>query len=808
MDTKDFQKDPLKFASLIAHQLQSPLNAVSAALQSVLAEYTGPLSPQQRGSLEKANERCDQAIESVRRMLAIIKAGAGQGAEEPPASLPNVVRQVHAHHVPEAAGHDIAIMVDMQFRPCHVRLGEPALVEVLSALVNNAVKYTPGHGRIRIAVSEGKDSGYVRVAVADSGIGVSETDRDRIFEPFYRSTTAPKSTRPGVGLGLAFVKSVVEAAGGEVSVRRSAELGGAEFVLELPIAEMAGEATEARPGRAPTMRVVIIGGVTAGPKAAAKIIRLMPDTDVTIVEKGSLMSYAGCGLPYYVSGVVRNQKRLISSSAGVVRDPVFFRNVMNVHVMNQTEALEIDRAHKRVRIQDCLSGRESWLPYDKLLIATGASAFVPENLKTTLKNVFTLHGMRDAEGIRSAMADAMARDVVIVGGGLIGIEMTEALVQKGARVTILEKLPHILPILDADMAALVERHMESHGVRIATNTTVLALEGKDSVSAVVTDRGSFPANLVVLACGIRPNVERAAAVGLELGETGAIRVDACMRTSDPDIYAAGDCAETNHRMTGRPCYIPLGSTATKQGRVAAVNICGGRDQFPGVLGSCICKVFDYSAARTGLGEDEARRLGYDVVTVLVPGPDRAHYMPAAGLLLLMLVFDRRTRKLLGLQATGPGAVDKRIDVAALAIAAGLTVDDLANEDLCYAPPYSTPLDNIITAANVARNKLDGFLVGISAVEVHEKLIRREDVVFLDVRTPEEYERERLPWSTLIPLGALRGRLSKLPRDKEIIVFCDISLRAYEGALILKSAGLSNVRVMEGGMAMWPYEKLE
>jgi NADPH-dependent 2,4-dienoyl-CoA reductase/sulfur reductase-like enzyme/rhodanese-related sulfurtransferase/two-component sensor histidine kinase len=808
MKPEEFQNDPLKFASLLAHQLQSPLNAVSAALQTVLGEYTGPISSRQRGSLERANERCDQAILSVRRMLAIIKAGAGQAPDETPAALSDAIRQVHTRFVHEAHKRDISIGVDLQVPPCLVGLGAAALLEVLGALVSNALKYTPDQGRVQITVGAGGDASRVRVSVADSGIGVPEQDSGKIFQPFFRSSTARQSGRPGVGLGLAFVKSVVEAAGGQVRLGRSESLGGAEFSLELAVVGQAAETEGLPAGKSAVMRVVIIGGVTAGPKAAAKIIRLLPETDVTIVEKGNVMSYAGCGLPYYVSGMVNDQKRLVSSQAGVVRDSVFFRNVKNVHVMNGTEAVEIDRQNRRVRVAVGLQRREEWLPYDKLVITTGASAHVPKSLRTSLRNVFTLHGMQDAEGIRSALAGTQAQDVVIVGGGLIGIEMTEALVRKGARVTIVETLPQILPILDADMALLVERHMESHGVRVSTGTTALSLEGEDSVTAVVTDKGRFPANLVILACGIRPTVDLAVGAGLELGETGAIRVDAFMRTSDPDIFAAGDCVETLHRLTGRPCYVPLGSTATKQGRVAAVNVCGGQDRFPGVLGSSICRVFDYTVARTGLGEDEARRLGHDVVSARVPGPDRAHFMQTAGLLLLKLIIDRTTRKLLGVQITGAGAADKRIDVAATALAAGLTVDDLANLDLCYGPSFSTAMDNILTAANVVRNKLDGQLESCTAQEVHDKLARREDVVFLDVRTPEEYERQRLPRSVLVPLGALRDRFSELPRDREIVLFCDLSLRAYEGALILKAAGFTRVKVMEGGMAMWPYEMVE
>ncbi len=280
-----------------------------------------------------------------------------------------------------------------------------------------------------------------------------------------------------------------------------------------------------------------------------------------------------------------------------------------------------------------------------------------------------------------------------------------------------------------------------------------------------------------------------------------------MQTSDPDIYAAGDCVECRDLLTGRACFVPLGSTANKQGRVAAVNVCGGNDTFPGVLGSIVLKVFDYCVARTGLTEAAARELGYDVVVALAPGPDKAHYMPSARLLMFKLVVDRATRRLLGVQAVGPGAGDKRIDVAAMAVASGWTVDQLANADLCYAPPFSPALDNIITAANVARNKLDGLMVGVSAAEVYRMLQEKRDFLFVDVRTPGEYETVRLPGSTLIPLGALRGRLEELPRDKEIVTFCQISLRGYEAAIILQAAGFKNVRVLDGGVSMWPYEKI-
>jgi rhodanese-related sulfurtransferase len=367
-------------------------------------------------------------------------------------------------------------------------------------------------------------------------------------------------------------------------------------------------------------------------------------------------------------------------------------------------------------------------------------------------------------------------------------------------------LPQILSMLDWEIAKLVEQHMESHGVKVLTSTKVESFGGNGKVERVATDHGRLPADMVILAVGVRPTVRLAQDAGLEIGTTGAIKVDPHMCTSDPDIYAAGDCVECIDLLTGNACFVPLGSTANKQGRVAANNICGLSDTFPGVLGSTVCKVFDYCVGRTGLTEAAADKLGYETVTALAPAPDKAHFMPGAKPLLLKLVADTRSRRLLGAQATGPGVGDKRIDVAAMAIAGGMTVDQLANADLCYAPPYAPAMDNIITAANVARNKLDGLMIGVSSVEVHRMIEDGADFVFLDVRSPAEHKEIRLPGSTLIPLGALRGRIHVLPKDKEIIAFCKVSLRGYEAALILKAAGFEKVRVLDGGVVMWPFEK--
>jgi NADPH-dependent 2,4-dienoyl-CoA reductase/sulfur reductase-like enzyme/rhodanese-related sulfurtransferase len=555
------------------------------------------------------------------------------------------------------------------------------------------------------------------------------------------------------------------------------------------------------------LKVLVIGGVAAGPKTAAKVARLEPQAEVTLVEKGKFISFAGCGLPYYVSGTVKEQKDLMSTPIGVVRDPAFFQKVKNVRVLTETEALEIDRAQKRVRVRQAGAPSDEWLSYDKLMVATGARPVVPPIPKVSLGNVFTLHSVPDAERIKALVARNQAKEVVMVGGGLIGVETVEALTECGCHVTMVEMMPQILRMLDWEMARLVELHLESKGVKVLTGTQVRAFEGEASVETVVTDKGNLPADMVVLGIGVRPNVELARGAGLELGPLGGIKVDAGMRTSDPDIFAAGDCAESVDLVSGKPAYVPMGSTANKQGRVAANNICGGSDLFPGILGSAVCRVFDLCVARTGLTEAAARSYGYEVTTVVAPDSDRPHYMPTARPIVLKLVVDSRTRKLLGAQAVGPGAGEKRMDVAAVALAAGMTVDQIARLDLCYAPPYSPAVDNIITAANVARNKLDGLVEGMTPMEVRKRLDAGEDLLLLDVRSPGEHQQEHLAKSTLIPLGALRGRLSELPRDKEIVAFCKVSLRGYEAARILRGAGFTRVRIMDGGMMAWPFEKV-
>lgn len=795
--------DPLPYAAVVAHQLKSPVLAAGALVKTMLEEYAGHLTPAQRDLLTRIDRRIEEAGRSVQRVLAIARPERHDGDRTDVAAL---VRRKQQQYDEEAAAHGQELEVVVRHEPAWARGTDDAVDEALHALLENALKYTPDNGRVRITVEAADHPDRILLSIEDSGIGIPEDQRDRLFTPFYRSATARDSARPGLGLGLAFVKAVVEAEGGSIRIDR-ASLGGAAFHLSFPAAPKEALPEDDGLAHEKRLRVVIIGGVAAGPKVAAKVNRLRPHAEVTIVEKGDVLSYAGCGLPYYISGTVREQKQLLSTPLGAVRDSVFFQNVKNVKTLNRTEAVRIDREGRRVLLRSLKDGRERWIEYDRLVLATGAHPVIPAIPGCDKHNIFTLHGVRDAEGIRQHLSAGVARDVVLIGGGLIAVEMTKALATRGCRVTIVETQSQIIRFLDWEMARLLEQHMESNGVRVLTSTRATAFLGGEGVESVMTERGELRADMVILAAGIRPETALAVQAGLALGPTGALQVNDRMGTADPAIFAAGDCVECRHLLTGRPCYVPLGSTANKQGRVAAINLCGGEETFPGVLGSMVCQVFDYCVARTGLTEAEALEHGYEVVTVLVPGPDREHFLPDARVLMLKLVVDRASRRLIGAQALGPGQGDKRIDVAATAITAGMTIDQVAALDLSYAPPYSQAMDNLITAANVIRNKLAGHFTGISPQEVRRKQVAEEDFLFLDVSSLREFEEMRIPGSTHIPLGALRGRLSELPRNQEVICACRVSLRAYEASLILRAAGFEKVRVLDGGSLMWPYEKL-
>ena len=557
------------------------------------------------------------------------------------------------------------------------------------------------------------------------------------------------------------------------------------------------------------MRVVVIGGVACGPKAASRLRRLDPQAEITIVEQGEYTSYAGCGLPYYVGGDVKDISGLLATPAGAVRNAGFFKKVKDIALLNRTRAESIDRARKIVRVRDLNSGAERDLPYEKLVIATGASASRPPVQGLNLKGVHQLTRIEDALALRDAVVKGKG-SVVIVGAGLIGLEAAEAFRAAGWNARIIEMMDQALPgLLDFEFARMVEHALFDNMVEIALGERIERIEGDSNghCARVATAKKSYDADLVLLATGFRPNADLARAAGLALGPHGGIAVDDGMRTSDPAIFAGGDCVECRHLVTGKSVFLPLGSTANKHGRVIGDNLAGGESRFPGVLGTMAVKVFGLNAGRTGLSETEARAEGYDAVCGLAPGHDKAHYYPGAALVAIKVIADRKTGRILGLQAAGGGEIARRVDVAATAISLGATATQLANFDLAYAPPFAQAMDVLIAAANVAENKIRGQATWETPQEVKRRLDAGEDFVLLDVRTPLEFESGHIDARQVVslPLGELREKAAAvLPKDKRIVALCKVSLRGYEAACALKGMGFQDVAYMDGGMFTWPY----
>jgi len=420
--------------------------------------------------------------------------------------------------------------------------------------------------------------------------------------------------------------------------------------------------------------------------------------------------------------------------------------------------------------------------------------------------------MKDADFLRRVRDEGTIKKAVIIGGGLIGIETCEALQLAGVEITVIELLPQLLTFLDWDLAKLVENHVKTKNANVITGNGIVEFLGENGrLTGVKLANGTeLPCELAVVAIGVIPNVKLAREAGLSIGATGGIEVNEYMQTSDPDIYAVGDCVETVHRITGKKVLAPYGDLANLQGRVAGENaVMGNTVIFPGTIQTGICKVFDYSAGSTGLSETSAKKNGYDdIVTVMNASTDKPNFM-GGELIITKLVCERSTGKILGAQCIGPGNAAKQIAQWAMAIQAGMHVEDIVNADLPYAPPFSLAIDHFIATAHLMQNKLKGRLKGVSPMEVRKKLDEKDRPFFIDARGPDEYEQVRLGiGETLIPLGALRRRLGELPQDKdrEIVCYCKISLRGYEAALVLEANGWRNVKVMEGGIAAWPYAR--
>ncbi len=551
-------------------------------------------------------------------------------------------------------------------------------------------------------------------------------------------------------------------------------------------------------------RIVVVGGMACGPKAAARARRCDSHARITIVEQGTTVSEGTCGLPYYVGGQVASNKALL------IRTPKYFKEVADMDVLTGTRAAAIDRNAHELEVVNVASGDTLRLPYDKLVLATGAIPVAPPMLADKdLKGVFTLTKIADADAILKELLDTAPRRAVVVGAGLIGMESAEALRTRGLEVSVVEALDRVLPtLLDPEMSLHVEKELSEQGVGLFLGQRVARLEGDNSnhIRRVVTENETIEADIVILALGYRPNVELARDAGLTIGATGGVAVNEYLQTSDPDIYAGGDCVENTHRVTGQKILAPMGSTANKHGRIIGTNITGGKDTFPGVLATTIVKVFDLNVARVGLTEKEAHEAGFNPVIALTPGSDRESYYPGAQMITVKMVADESTGKVLGGQITGKGDTAKRADVLVTSISLDGTVEDIANLDLAYSPPFNGAMDVLHHAANVIRNKRSGQARSVSPAEINDRICRGEDFVLLDVRSEQEWKDAHIDacQCKLLPVNKLREEVSSLPRDARIVTLCRTGIRAYQAQRMLEGEGFKDVCFMDGSIVAWPY----
>ncbi len=532
------------------------------------------------------------------------------------------------------------------------------------------------------------------------------------------------------------------------------------------------------------MKLLVIGGVAAGTKAAAKFKREDRSAQVTLLSKSEDISYAGCGLPYYVGGAIESREELI------VNTPEKFQALTGVEVLTGREAVKVDAAKKRVEAKNLRTGETEIYEYDSLVIATGASPVVPPVEGMELPGVFQVRTPEDAVSMRDYLDENQVKKAVVVGGGFIGLEMAENLLARGVSPTVVEFTSQLMPgVLDPEMAAYVKRHLQKAGVRVLTGTKAEAVLGQEKAESVQTSGGKLPSGAVIFSVGVRPNTGFLADSGIAM-ERGTILVDEKLRTNLPDIYAAGDCAMVKNRLTGKPQWSPMGSSANLEGRTLAQALAGEEKAFPGVLGTAVCRLPGLNCGKTGLTEQAAKDAGYEVETALMVTDDKAHYYPDSSFFIIKLIADKNTGTLLGVQALGPGAVDKIIDLGVLGISMKAKLSDYENLDLSYAPPFSTAIHPFVQAVYVLENKLNGAFTSMTPAQYAAG--EAESYTVLDVNA-----KPSIRGAKYIELAAVNGPIEGIGKEEKLLLVCARGKRAYFLQNRLKSFGYTNTVVLEG-----------
>ena len=529
------------------------------------------------------------------------------------------------------------------------------------------------------------------------------------------------------------------------------------------------------------MKVVIVGGVAGGATAAARIRRLDEHAEIVVFEKSGYVSYANCGLPYYIGGEIEDKREL------TLQTPESFYARFRVDMRVHHEVIAVDVKAKTVKVRNLASGEVFSESYDKLILSTGARPIKPNFEGIDNERIFTLRTVEDTLRIKQFTEDKRPQSAVVVGGGFIGIEVAENLRRLGMDVTLVEAAPQVMAPFDGDMAALIHAEMVRNGVKLMLGTMVEGFTAEGGVTVRLKDREPQTADMAVLAIGVAPDTTLARDAGLELGIKGSIVVDDRMQTSAPEVYAVGDAVQIKNFVTGKEGLISLAGPANKQGRIAADNVCGRDSRYTGGQGSSVIKIFGLTAACTGINERTAKSLGLDCDKVVLSPMSHAGYYPGGSVMTMKVLFEKGTLRILGAQIIGRDGVDKRIDVIATAIRAGLKATELTELDLAYAPPYSSAKDPVNMAGYMIENVCDGVLKQWH-IEDADSIVSRKDVTLLDVRTPEEFQRGHIEGFLNIPVDELREGLSKLDKSKPVYVICQSGLRSYIASRILAGNG--------------------
>ena len=537
-------------------------------------------------------------------------------------------------------------------------------------------------------------------------------------------------------------------------------------------------------------KTIIIGGVAGGASAAARLRRLDEAAEIVILERGEYVSFANCGLPYYIGGAITDKSNL------TLQTPESFRARFHIDVRVNSEAVKIDPEAKTVTVKDLKSGESYEESYDNLVLSPGAEPIRPNIEGIDSDIVFTLRNIPDTLKIKQYIEVAAPKSAVVIGGGYIGVEMAENLKEAGLEVSIAELADHLIAPLDFDMAADVHRYIKSKGIKLYLNNAVKAIDGH----TVVLQNGSIHADMVIMSIGVRPETALAQACGIKINQRGSIMVDRHMKTNIPDIYAVGDAAEVEDFITKSPAFIPLAGPANKQGRIAADNIAGISSEYSGTQGSAVLKLFDMTAATTGLNEKSARAAGIDYDKTYIYSGSHASYYPGASNMSVKALWDKKTLKILGGQIVGFDGVDKRMDVLAAAIRFGAKITDLTSLELCYAPPFGSAKDPVNMLGFVAENIVTGKIKQFFWHDA-ENLPRDGSVTLLDVRTVTEVSRGKIDGFTNIPLDSLRERIGEIPKGKPVYVHCHSGLRSYIACRILTGNGY-NCFNLAGGWRLY------